>query len=381
MTVLSLCATPEYTGPAELMLEDAETLRAAGREVRLGFDMRRAGSLRPAVEERGLPFETELDLCRQTRLLPAWRDVRLLRSFLKSGRYDTLHVRFAHDHLLAVLAMAGLDRSRLRLIRSVELLENAAKGFDAAFMFSRTDHFVVPSLEHAELLHDNHQVPRERISLLRGRVDGERFHPGTSSLRLDLGIPSSAPVVGIVSRIKPDRRHADLIESFRLASQLVPDAWLVVVGRGEGEASVREQVRAAGLEAKVRFAGYRQGDALADAYRALDVKAWLATGNDGTCRAVLEAMASGCAILGGDFGAVRDAVVDRATGWLVDPRDHDATATALVRLLENLPKTRALGAAGRERALQLYSPARRAGELVQLYERVWQQPGVGSVYR
>ncbi|HWV38872.1 MAG TPA: glycosyltransferase family 4 protein [Vulgatibacter sp.] len=374
MKILSLCATPEYTGPAELMLEDARSLRAAGHEVTVGFDGRREGTMRAAVEAAGLPIQDGLDLCRIGRPLPIARDVLALRRWLREGRYDTVHVRFSHDHHVVLLAMAGLDRRSLRLLRSCELLENVAPGWHRTFPFAGTDRFVVPSAEHAAGLRRHHGVARERIEIVRGRVDAARFSPGASGLRAELEIPAEAPVAGIVSRMKPDRRHPDLLAAFARALRQVPSAWLVVVGRGEGEPLVREAAEREGVAHRVRFAGYRSGDALADAYRAFDVKAWLASGNDGTCRAVLEAMASGCAVLGGAFGAVAESVVDGVTGRLCDPGDHEATGAALAWLLADRARAAALGEAGRRRVLALYTPERRASDVIAAYERAWAAP-------
>ncbi|WP_373049473.1 glycosyltransferase family 4 protein [Vulgatibacter sp.] len=372
MRLLLLCATPEFTGPAELMLEDAATLRAAGHEVTVAFDSRRAGSLRGRVEALGLPIEESLDLCRLASPAAFAGDVRRLRGLLRAGRWETIHARFSHDHHVALLATAGLDRRRFRLLRSVELLHNAARGAARSLAYAGTDRFAVPSEAHGAALVRNHGVDPARIDKLPGRVDAARFAPGPSGLRAELGIPEGAPVVGIVSRIKPDRLHADLLRAFARARREVPDAWLVVVGRGEGEPEVRALADAMGLAARTRFAGYRTGAALADAYRAFDVKAWLAPGNDGTCRAVLEAMASGCAVLGGDFGAVAESVVDGETGRLCDPRDAEDTGRALAWLLADRRRAAALGAAGRSRVLARYTPAGRAASLLGLYERAWE---------
>lgn len=380
MRILSLCATPEYTGPAELMLEDAATLRAAGHDVTIGFDGRRPGTMRGFVEAAGLPIEEGLDLCRIGRPIPILRDVLALRRCFRDGRWDTVHVRFSHDHHVALLAMSGLDRRRLRLVRSCELLENVAPGWHRTFPFAGTDRFVVPSSAHADGLVRHHRIDPSRIDVVRGRVDAERFRPGPSGLRAELGIPESAPVVGIISRMKPDRRHPDLVAAFARALAKVPDAWLVIVGRGEGEPLVRAAIDQAGVAARVRFAGYRTGDSLADAYRALDVKAWLASGNDGTCRAVLEAMASGCAVLGGRFGAVAESVVDGVTGRIVDPGDHHATGEALAWLLADRGRARSLGGAGRLRALTLYSPSRRAADVLSVYERAWSSPALAPTH-
>lgn len=365
-----LLASPEYTGPAELMLEDARTLREAGHEVGVAVDTRRKGNLRERVEAEGFPVE-ELDLCRIARPLPFLSDVRKLRARIRGGVYDTLHCRFAHDHHTALLALAGLDRSGIRLIRSCELLTNTEPGQGRGPVYAGTDAFFFPSEAHRRSLQAHHGIPDERGFLLPGRVDAQRFRPGPSRLRIELGIPADAPVLGIVSRIKPDRRHRDLLQAFARVQRELPESWLVIIGRGEGEPGLREEVAAMGLEARVRFAGYRRGEDLEDAYRALDVKAWIAPGNDGTCRAVLEAMASGCAVLGGRFGAVAETVVDGETGRLCDPDDPAEMAEAALWMLRDRERCRVLGAAGRERAIVHFGPERRAARLLEAYDALW----------
>lgn len=372
MRVLLLCSTPEYTGPAELMLDDAVALREAGHEVTVAFDTRREGSLRSRVEALGLPIEEGLDLCRKFDPRKVIADIAHLRRRLEAGAYDLLHSRFSNDHHVSLLAARGALRGRVRIVRSTELLANVAKGPSRSFPYARTDAFVVPSEAHRSGLEQNHGIAKERIHLLRGRVDATRFRPGPSTLRRELGIPADAPVLGVVSRIKPDRRHELLVCAFARVLRVLPKAHLVLVGRGEGIPAVEERVRAEGVGERVHFAGYRQGDALVDAYRAFDAKAWIAPGNDGTCRAVLEAMACGVAVLGARFGAVAEAVVNRETGRLCDPDEGDgeALAEAMHWLLEDRRRARALGEAGRRRVLEHYTPEQRRAALLRSYEEI-----------
>jgi glycosyltransferase involved in cell wall biosynthesis len=222
-------------------------------------------------------------------------------------------------------------------------------------------------------------VPEERVLATRGAVDAEAFRPDGPDLRAELGIPAGAPVAGIVSRVKPGRGHDDLVDAFVPVVGRLPEARLVVVGRGEGEEALRVRVAHRGLQRAVVFAGYRTGPELAAAYRTLDVKVLLAEGNDGTCRALLEGMASGRPGLAYRFGAPAEAILDGTTGLLVPEGDVGALSGALVELLSAPGRARALGAAARERMRALFTEPARGGAVEAFLERIRSLPPAGRV--
>ncbi|MBS2025101.1 MAG: glycosyltransferase family 4 protein, partial [Deltaproteobacteria bacterium] len=100
---------------------------------------------------------------------------------------------------------------------------------------------------------------------------------------------------------------------------------------------------------RIHFGGYHAGDALLDAYRALDVAVWLREGNDGSCRGVLEAMACGVPVIAGHEGAPAE-LVDSQSGRVVDSTSPSAIAAALRELLGDPALRKSLGAAARTRA-------------------------------
>jgi glycosyltransferase involved in cell wall biosynthesis len=88
---------------------------------------------------------------------------------------------------------------------------------------------------------------------------------------------------------------------------------------------------------------------------------------------LLEALAAGRAVVTTDVPGCRDAVTDGVEGLLVPPRDPDALARALRRLIED-PELRArLGAAGRERAVREFSSRRVCDETLALYARLLEE--------
>jgi glycosyltransferase involved in cell wall biosynthesis len=370
---LLMLASSSVTGPAELMLQDAKALRDAGHTVHLACDTRRPGNLVEAIRAAGFPLLEELTLCQSPSAVELWRDVRALKGRLKDEGYDIVHCRFTHDHLITLAAAPRLTR----VVRTVEISRALRPGRARSLTFRRSDGLIASCASYANVLEREHRAPRERVAVIPGSVDCARFSPGrNAALRKELGVPEGAPVAGIISRIKPERLHEPLVRAFREVKAAVPEARLLIIGRGEHEPELRGLVSSLGLDGTVIFAGYRAGEALPEAYRALDVAVWLAEGNDGTCRGVLEAMASGVPVVGGLQGAIAEAVVEGETGRRVELGDERSLARALIDLLADLPRAKLKGAAGRERAQTLYAPARRATALVELYQRILALPPV-----
>ena len=368
-----MLASSSVTGPAELMLHDANALRAAGHTVHLACDTRRPGNLVEAIRAQDFPLAEELTLCQSPAAIEVWHDIRALGQRLRSERYDLVHCRFSHDHLITLFAAPRLTR----VVRTAEITRALRPGKTRSLPFRRSDGAIVSCASYANVLEREHKMARERVAVIPGCVDASRFSPGrNSALRKKLGIPEDAPVAGIVSRIKPERMHDALVRAFREVKAAVPESRLLIVGRGEYEPELRGLVSSLGLDGTAIFAGYQAGDALPEAYRALDAMVWLEEGNDGTCRAVLEAMASGLPVVGGKVGAVAEAVVEGETGHLVEQGDERGLARALIDLLADPPRAKLKGAAGRERATTVYAPSRRDTALAAFYARVLDMPPV-----
>jgi len=362
MRILQLLSSASVTGPAEVCLDDAKALAAEGHEILFGCDTRREGNYAKAIRDAGFTLLGELTLCPKPTAAEMLRDVWCLRGRL--NELDVVHCRFAHDHSVALMAMAGLSR-RPALVRTAEIARSLRPGWMRARSFRACEAVVVSCRQYADRLVADHGLSPERVHVVPGRVDADRFCPGDgTALRAELGVEPGQVLFGIVSRIKEERRHGELVAGFARMAALHPEARLVIIGRGEFEPTVRERVRALGLEGRVVFAGYRSGDALPPAYRALDAKVWLAEGNDGTCRAVLEALATGKPVLAGAEGAMAEIVRDGEDGVVV-PVTEEGIAAGLGRLCD--PAVRAQMAAKARPRAQSFSLSRRAERLTEIY--------------
>ena len=169
--------------------------------------------------------------------------------------------------------------------------------------------------------------------------------------------------------VVPHRRFDLLLEAARRLFAVVPEARLLIVGRGTRRGEVAEApARELGIADRVIFAGYRNQD-YAEVLRQIEVFSFLVPGSDGTCRALLEAAACAIPAVVSERGALPEIVLHRQTG-LVVPEDAGALASAWQELLSDPERRADVGRAAYERARAEFTPERLADTVEALYGRV-----------
>ena len=182
--------------------------------------------------------------------------------------------------------------------------------------------------------------------------------------RREAGAEAGDVVLAYVGRLVPIKRVDVLLRALALALQDVPRLLLLVVRDGELLGEHERLARELGLGDRVRFLGFRFDlDRIA---AATDI-AVLASDNEGTPVALIEAGAAARPSVATDVGGVADILVPE-TGRLVAPRDPAALAAAIVALAQDPPLRAAMGAAARERVAAAYHADRLVADVTRLYE-------------
>lgn len=197
------------------------------------------------------------------------------------------------------------------------------------------------------------------------------LNPARGELRREIGV-GDEPLVGIVGRLVTIKAVHIFIEAMGILGRSIPDARFVIVGDGDARPSLEALARARGLDHRMTFVGWRAD--LAPVYGDLDVVV-LTSDNEGTPVSVLEALAAARPLVATAVGGVPD-LVGADAGVLVPPRDPQAVAEAVRRLISDPAEAARLGAGGRSRVYPAYDIATLVDRIETLYLDLATQHGL-----
>ncbi|MDR7420715.1 MAG: glycosyltransferase [Armatimonadota bacterium] len=210
-------------------------------------------------------------------------------------------------------------------------------------------------------------VAPQRVRLIpNGILPGRRSRETgtTARLRHALGIDQGAPVVVSVGRLAEQKGHRYLLRAARRLRLSHPTLRVLIVGDGPLRNELHGEIAQHGLEPCVHLLGFRAD--IPDLLALADVFA-LPSNDEGLPIALLEAFAAGVPVVATPVGAVPDLVSPDATGLLVPPRDDEALAAAIDRLLQD----RALGDSISRNALALLQSSYTADAMYTRYRALY----------
>ena len=185
-------------------------------------------------------------------------------------------------------------------------------------------------------------------------IDVDHFTPVDSTqLRKELNLEGKKVIVS-VGRLVHRKGQDHLIESMPQILESVPDAHLLMVGKGPYLEHLAKLVALNKLENHVSFIGRIQYAELPRFICAGDIFAMPSRSRlaglevEGLGIVYLEASSCGLPVIAGSSGGAPDAVIDGVTGFVVDGTDNQQIAKAAIELLNNPEKAKAMGMAGRQ---------------------------------
>ncbi|MHB1295195.1 MAG: glycosyltransferase [Anaerolineae bacterium] len=246
------------------------------------------------------------------------------------------------------------------------LVESAVWTY-SIWLLNRCDHVVFATEAHRRYFAERGLQPPTTIisnGIDTARYSAEQNHDADVVERYSL--PARARIL-FVGRMARDKEIDVLIRAMpRIAER--SDAHLLLVGRGDERSSLEVLAHEEGVAGRVHFLGFVPEDDMPALFRAVDLFAITST-----CEVqslpTLEAMATRLPVVAADAVALPEIVKHGGNGFLVPPREPEAVADAIVRILSDRGMAARMGEAGYAIARQ-HDESRTFDRYEQLYRRL-----------
>ncbi|MFQ5655536.1 MAG: glycosyltransferase, partial [Planctomycetota bacterium] len=311
------------------------------------------------VTVHGMPLRGELN--------PA--AVARIRRLLRRGKHEILQMHTSHAHTIGVLARGLRRRPRTIVNRRVDFSvhRSGTPGFTRLkYRFGVDRYIAVSEAIRAILIEDG--IDRARIEVVRSGV-GPLPAPAMSrhEIRVSLGIPRDALVIGNVAHLAGHKGQIHLLRAMARLRGRFPGARAVIVGEGPARPLLEGEVRAQGLEGICVLTGFRE-----------DIPAHLAAFDifvmpsemEGLCTSILDALLAGLPVVASRTGGIPEIIADGETGLLAAPGDPGDLARAIAALIEEPERARALARRGRERVESEFSVEAMVKGTLAVYARL-----------
>jgi glycosyltransferase involved in cell wall biosynthesis len=342
--VLHVVDSLEFGGLERVVTDLAIGQHRAGQEVTV-FSIKDVGELSGELESAGVPV-----VWGGKRRGADWATLRKLRGCADRSKFDIVH---AHNFMPAYYSAAALwARPRAPvLVATCHDMGTRLAQRKLRWMFrwslSRTAGVAMVGGQVYERYMQLKMIRAERTITVLNGIPVERFGI-TAARRLAarhaLGVPAEALVVGTVGRQVALKNQGLILELTPTLREAHPELWVVLVGNGVLSEALQKKASELGIARCVVFAGERKE--VANLLPAFDIFV-LPSLTEGLSIALLEAAATGLAIVASSVGGNPEIIHDGVTGLLVPPADARALEAALLRLLGDAALREGLGLAAR----------------------------------
>ena len=297
-----------------------------------------------------------------------WQAVRLAR-YLRANRIQIVHSYGFYPNVFTV-PVAKLVGAPI-IVASIRDTGNLLTPMQTRLQ-KLVCRFADCVLVNAEAIRENlleQGYDPSKIVVIRNGIVMARFakREPNERLRRDLGIPLSARLVAVFSRLNRMKGVQYFLDAAVVLAARFPDVCFLVAGDGGSRKELEEHARRLGLGRRIVFTGFRTDvpDLLSEATISV-----LPSLSEGTSNTLLESMAAGVAVIATRVGGNIEVVEDEISGLLVPPSDSAALVSATSRLLEDPGMALRLGQAGLRRVSEIYSISGSVHETELLYQRL-----------
>jgi glycosyltransferase involved in cell wall biosynthesis len=213
---------------------------------------------------------------------------------------------------------------------------------------------------------------KEKYKMIRSGFDINKFMNSSDSrneIRKKMGIKENDIVVGKIARFSKLKGHKYIIDIIPEVVKKIPNVKFLFVGSGELENIFKEEVKKNNVERYVIFAGLINIDEIPEIINAIDLIVHTSL-LEGLARVLPQSLAAGKPAISFDIDGAHEVVINDKTGYLVEPKNSDKLAKAIIEILTNSQKAELFGKNGRCLVEQEWTISQMVNEIDNTYKEL-----------
>jgi L-malate glycosyltransferase len=292
----------------------------------------------------------------------------LLSRLVKQQNIEIIHAHMARDYSLAAYAVSRNPRTRLVITRHVLFALHRLQGR----VLAHASRVIAVSGAVARQLEKQKLLPAEKIVVIENGIDFSRLRDRAIDRKefcRGQSFPDDALIIGTVGELNPLKGHDLFVRAAARVAEKSPRARFVIVGddhsqKKETELVVQKLIKKLRLEDRVRLLGEVEEVGPLLAVMDLFVSA---SRTESFGLAIVEAMASGVAVIATATEGAQELIREGETGLLVPLDDEAAMAEKILGVLENPHKRTRMAQQARTEAVDRFDVERMIDAVEQLY--------------
>jgi len=301
------------------------------------------------------------------------KPIRRISHIIRHNMIDLVHSQGARADFFARLA-----GRTARVPHIVSTVQMPVEGFEVGpfrkkiyrlmdqFSERYVERFLVVSDSLKKTLIEQRGISAQRVVRIYNGIELDQYCPGVvkANLRNRWGIPREAPLVGAIGRMVWQKGFEFFIRAIPEILEVTPNARFLFVGDGPLRPDLENLAQELDVYDRIIFAGFRPNiQHFLSTIDVLVVPSLL----EGFPMITLEAMAMARPIVATQIQGIVEQISDGKEGILVSPRNPDALANAVLRLIQHRELSARLGAAARIKVEKCFSVGKMVRETEEVY--------------
>lgn len=263
-----------------------------------------------------------------------------LSRFFRAEKFDVVNTHSSRDGYIAGIAarLAGVPL----VIRTRHIDVDYPNKTISRFGFHTIPHHVTTT---SQLIVDRMirqlSLDPKQVTCIPTGIDLAKYsvpEASAATLKKDLLQDGEHRLVGMVTVLRSWKGHRFFLEAISRVRNSLPDTRFIIAGEGPMRPLIEKWIQELQLTDCVQMIGHRED--VPAVLAALDILVLPSYAHEGIPQIILQSQAAGTPVIGTTAGGIPEVIENEVTGLYVEPKDSEALAEAILKLLEN-PELRA----------------------------------------